>query len=136
MADVIALAEGVASALSRFGAVVSLVPEFELRDLKEMRVVVAPLGLGHTMRARGIREDGLKVQVGVLKRCSEAELPSLVATVESIGLSLLHKTVADARCTDVKYEPLYHAPHFRERKQFTGVVELTFKEIVRHEPHG
>ena len=82
---------------------------------------------------KGVR---LKVQVGVLKRCSEAELPSLVATVESIGLSLLHKTVADARCTDVKYEPLYHAPHFRERKQFTGVVELTFKEIVRHEPHG
>ena len=135
MVDIIALAEGVAGKIG--SAKVELAPEFTLRDVKERkRIVVVPVGVRHRMLARGFREDLLTVQVGVLRKATEDELEALVAETQNLALSFLHRTVAGAKCVEANHAPLYVPDHMRDRRQFTGVIELLFKEVNSHEVRG
>ncbi|MGN0847880.1 MAG: hypothetical protein ACI4RA_10920 [Kiritimatiellia bacterium] len=130
MADIIELAQAVADAISVPGeAEVSFAPEFDLKGLREMKVVVVPSGLEMKPISRSASEDTMHIQVGVLKKCTEDEIVDLVNTVITIGRSFLDRKVAGATCVDVKYLPLYAPEHLRERRQFTGVVELVFKSV-------
>ena len=135
MVDIIALAEGVAGKIG--SATVELAPEFTLKDVKDRkRIVVVPVGVRHRMLARGFREDLLTVQVGVLRKATEDELEALVAETQNLALSFLHRTVAGAKCVEANHAPLYVPDHMRERRQFTGVIELLFKEVNSHEVRG
>lgn len=128
-AAVIELAEAVAENLSDYHAEVLFFPEFELKDLEEMKVVVVPLSEEYKMRNRIRHEEILKVQVGFLKRGSEEKLPELLRTVESLGLGFLNKKLLGATCVGVSYNPIYSPEHLRERGQFTSVIELSFKQF-------
>src|SRR5574344_1701108 len=115
MVDVVKLAEAVASRISAPGdAEVMYAPEL---DMKGLRIVVVPAGLVMKPLARGSTEDTLTVQVGVLRKCTEDDVPDLVNTVVTIGRSFLDAALEGATCTDVKYAPLYDAAHLRERRQ-------------------
>ena len=132
MADIIELAEGVAEAIGD-GAELMFAPEFDLKGIKEKRIVVVPAGIETKPNARDYLEDRLKVQVGLLKKCTEDDVPALVREVVSIGRRFLHKWVARVRCVKAECNPLYSPEHLRERRQFTGVVELTFLSVHRNE---
>ena len=130
MVDIIHLAECIAREIGE--AEVELAPEYTLKDVKErMRIVVVPVGVAHKPTARGYREDLHTVQIGVLKKATEDELVDLVSYVETLALGFLHKGIDGAVCVEAKHSPLYVPEHMRERRQFTGVVELTFKETER-----
>ena len=126
MADIIKLAEAVASEVE---GDLMFAPELDLKGIREMRVIVVPAGLGVKPISRGASEDSMKIQVGVLKKCTEDEVVDLVNTVITIGRSFLDRKLAEATCTHIEYNPLYDPTHLRERRQFTGVVELTFKAV-------
>ena len=126
MADIIKLAEAVASEVE---GDLMFAPELDLKGIREMRVIVVPAGLGVNPISRGASEDSMKIQVGVLKKCTEDEVVDLVNTVITIGRSFLDRKLAGATCTHIEYNPLYDPNHLRERRQFTGVVELTFKAV-------
>lgn len=126
MADIIKLAEAVASEVE---GDLMFAPELDLKGIREMRVIVVPAGLGVKPISRGASEDSMKIQVGVLKKCTEDEVVDLVNTVITIGRSFLDRRLAGATCTHIEYNPLYDPNHLRERRQFTGVVELTFKAV-------
>ena len=128
MADIIKLAEAVASEVE---GDLMFAPELDLKGIREMRVIVVPAGLGVKPISRGASEDSMKIQVGVLKKCTEDEVVDLVNTVITIGRSFLDRRLAGATCTHIEYNPLYDPTHLRERRQFTGVVELTFKAVSR-----
>ena len=129
MSEVLKLAEAVAAELAEYHAEVLFFPEFELRELEEMRVVVVPLATEYKTLSRANHEEILKVQIGVLKRGCEDELPELLKLVEGLGLGFLNKKLAGATCVCVAYNPIYSAEHLRERGQFTSVIELSFKLI-------
>lgn len=130
MADIIRLAEAVAAEISVPGeAEVMFAPELDLKGVKELRVIVVPAGLKMKPITRSASEDSLKIQIGVLKKCTEDEVVDLVNTVVTIGRNFLDRRIEGATCTDVEYAPLYFPEHLRERRQFTGVVELTFKAV-------
>ena len=132
MADIIELAQAVADEISVPGeAEVAFAPEFDLKGLKEMKIVVVPSGLEMKPISRSSSEDTMRIQVGVLRQCSEDDIVDLVNTVITIGRGFLDRKVAGATCVDVKYVPLYSPEHLRERRQFTGVVELVFKSVFR-----
>ena len=126
MADIIKLAEAVASEVE---GDLMFAPELDLKGIREMRVIVVPAGLGVKPISREASEDSMKIQVGVLKKCTEDEVVDLVNTVITIGRSFLDRKLAGATCTHIEYNPLYDPTHLRERRQFTGVVELTFKAV-------
>lgn len=131
MADIVKLAEAVAAEIGEPGeAEVMFAPELDLKGIKEMRIIVVPCGLEMKPLARGSSEDAHKIQVGVLKKCTEDEIVDLINTVVRIGKDFLDRRIEGATCVGVKYDPLYHPDHLRERRQFTGVVELTFKCVA------
>ena len=131
MADIVKLAEAVAAEITEpVKAEVLFAPELDLKTLKEMRIIVVPVGIDMKPLSRGCSEDSLKVQIGVLKKCTEDDVPELVKLVETLGRGFLDKRLADATCMAVKYNPLYSPEHLRERRQFTGVIELTFLTVV------
>ena len=128
MADIIKLAEAVASEVE---GDLMFAPELDLKGIREMRVIVVPAGLGVKPISRGASEESMKIQVGVRKKCTGDEVVDLVNTVITIGRSFLDRKLAGATCTHIEYNPLYDPTHLRERRQFTGVVELTFKAVSR-----
>ena len=73
------------------------------------------------------------MSVGVLKKTTEDEIPSLVQTVRSIGRHFLGMHLAGCSCVKAAYEPIYSPEQFREKRQFTGVVVLSFRTVERHE---
>ena len=111
-------------------------PELDLKGIKELRIIVAPAGLDMKPISRGFCEDALKIHIGVLKKCTEDDLPDLVNTVVTIGRSFLDKRLEGATCVKVAYNPLYFPDHLRERRQFTGVIELTFLSASNNAPRS
>lgn len=128
MVNIIELAEGVAKFIGE-GAEVKFAPEFDLKGIKEKRIVVVPAALKFKPLSRGCTEDSLKIQVGLLKKCNEDHVPSLVTETTNLGRRFLDETIEKCVCTDVSYEPIYSPEHLREKRQFTGVIELTFKAV-------
>ena len=124
MADIIKIAEAVAKEVK---GEVMFAPELDLKGLKELHIIVVPAGLKMKPITRTASEDTLKVQVGVLKKATEDDVVGLVNTVIAIGRSFLGRKIEGATCRDVEYAPLYYPEHLRERRQFTGIIELTFK---------
>lgn len=129
MSEVLNIANAVANILSNYKAEVSYFPEFELRELDTMRVVVVPLSTTYKRISRGYHEELPKVQIGILKRINEDGLDMMLQFIEKLGLGFLNKKLAGATCVGVAYEPIYSPEHLRERSQFTGVIELTFRKF-------
>lgn len=127
MVDVIKLAEAVTKEIE--GAELMYAPELDLKGIRELRVIVVPLGLGMKPFARGYSEDSFKIQIGLLKKATEDDLPELINKLVTLGRSFVDKRLEDATCSKVEYAPLYSPEHLRERRQFTGVIELTFKSV-------
>jgi hypothetical protein len=130
MSEVVKLAENVVVELKEYNAEMSFFPEFELKDLDEIRVVVVPVGTQYKTISRTSHEELQRVQIGILKRVSEDELPELLNFVEALGLSFLNRKIGSAICVCVAYNPIYSPEHLRERSQFTSVIELTFKVLT------
>lgn len=129
MSEIIRIAEAVAESLEKYHAEVLFFPEFELRDLDDLRVVVVPHSTEYKTVSRGRNEEILKVQIGFLKRGSEENLDDLLQTIEKIGLGFLNRKLGGATCVCVAYNPIYSPEHLRERGQFTSIIELSFRQF-------
>lgn len=129
MSEVVKIAEAVAAELADYDAELMFFPEFDLKELDDMRVAVVPAGIEYKTVSRSSHEELLKVSVGVLKRGCEDELPELLRLAEGIGLGFLNKRLVGASCVAVAFDPIYSPDHLRERGQFTSVIQLTFKQI-------
>mgnify|MGYP000072067502 CR=1 FL=1 len=129
MSEVVNLAVAVAGFLTEYNAEVQYFPTFDLRDLDDLRVVVVPNSTEYKTVSRERHEEILKVQIGFLKRGSEENLDDLLRIVEKIGLGFLNRKLGGATCVCVAYNPIYSPEHLRERRQFTSIIELTFRKI-------
>ena len=129
MSEVVNLAVAVAGFLTEYNAEVLYFPTFDLRDLDDLRVVVVPNSAEYKTVSRERHEEILKVQIGFLKRGSEENLDDLLRIVEKIGLGFLNRKLGGATCVCVAYNPIYSPEHLRERRQFTSIIELTFRKI-------
>ena len=125
----ITLAKSVQAELKDYNAELQLVPEFTLRELDKMKVVVVPFDMEYKFFSRNKKEKVLKLQIGFLKRATEDELDGLLTFVSETGFKLLGKKFNDVFCTAVAYNPLYSPDQMRENRQFTCIMELTFLEI-------
>ncbi len=129
MSEVVNIAKKVCEELAKYKAELLFVPEFELHELDEMKIVVVPTATEYKTLSRSSHEELLKVQIGILKRCTEDDIPELLEFSQELGLSFLNKKLGQAMCLSVAFNPIYSADHLRERNQFTSVIELTFKQI-------
>ena len=129
--DCMLLCEAVAASLGEWNAKPALAPEFTLRDLEELKVVVVPVELTYRNISRALKERTVKLQIGFMKRAKKEQLDELLATVEKLGMSFSGKEFCGAKCIAVGFNPIYAADQLRERNQFTSVIELTFRDTCR-----
>jgi hypothetical protein len=128
MATTVSIAKEVVQALAEHNAKFSCVPEFKLGELSGMKVVVVPVGVEFKTLARNTIEITHRIQIGILKRCTEDDLEGMISFAQTVAHSLLYRKFGDAIGLSVAFNPLYVPEHFRERRQFTSVLELTCKE--------
>ena len=127
--DCLVLSEAVAASLDDWHAKPALAPEFTLREIEELKVVVVPVELTYKNITRALKERTVKLQIGFMKRAKNEELDELLATVEKLGMGFLNKEFCGAKCVAVGFNPIYSADDLRERHQFTSVIELGFREV-------
>jgi len=105
-------------------------PRFELPQLADLKVTVVPRGL--TIQAMDRARDGFdfEIDVGIQQRRNLDMLDELMDLTEEIADFFRKGPLAsypEARCSEVKNDPVYAADHLEEFGQFTSVVTLTFQ---------
>jgi len=118
-----------------FDAVRRVLPEFELKDLAELRVCVVPRSVRITAASRSGSQHDVAIDVGVQRRISqdmESDVHDLGALVDQIVTFLERRPLAqapDAVWTSVENEPVYAPVHLSEQRVFTSVLTLTYRVV-------
>ncbi|QDV62575.1 hypothetical protein [Crateriforma conspicua] len=109
------------------------VPDFDLEDMKELRVTVVPREVEYLPLDRATNKYHATIDVAVQKKFSKGdakEIDPLVLFVEEIAdyfrLKRLNSFVA-ARCIKVENAVLYSTEHWTQFNQFTSLLTLTFE---------
>ncbi len=109
------------------------VPNFDLEDMKELRVSVVPREVQFLPMDRSQSRYHGKIDIAVQKKFKDgdnSEIDPLVALVEEIAdvfrMKRLDSLVA-ARCIHVENSVLYSTEHWEQLRQFTSLLTLTFE---------
>jgi hypothetical protein len=107
-------------------------PKFELSEMTELKVSVVPRSLASKTLDRNRDTFDYLIDVAVQQKTdmSQASLDALMTLVEEIADHFRTQPLAsfpNARCTEVKNEPVYSLEHLDEFRQFTSVITLTFR---------
>jgi len=116
-----------------FTAERTLLPVYDLKALKQLKVSVVPKGRKITQGTRIHSIDEVKIDIGVQKKISnDSELDGLLKLVEDICALFKAERLAgfaSAICIKKENEPIYDPGHLRQFRQFTSVITLTFKVL-------
>lgn len=110
-----------------------LLPVFELKDMKTLKISVVPKARKIIQATRNLNTDEVQIDIGVQKKISEdSELDGLLKLVEDIAALFKAERLEGykkAICVKVENEPVYDHIHLRQLRQFTSVITLTFKVL-------
>lgn len=112
------------------------VPNFDLEDMKELRVTVVPRDVELFPHDRAHNKYHCRVDVAVQKKFSKGtneEIDPLVDLVEKIADEFRLKRLDSfqaARCIKAAHAVLYSSEHWEQLRQFTSLLTLTF-ELAR-----
>jgi len=109
------------------------VPNFDLEDMKELRVTVVPRDVQYLPLDRVSNRYHATIDIAIQKKFSKGdakEIDPLVLFVEELAdyfrLKRLNSFVA-ARCIKVENAVLYSTEHWTQFNQFTSLLTLTFE---------
>jgi hypothetical protein len=110
-------------------------PQFDLADLKALRVSVVPKGITIASLGRASNQHDVAVDVAVQKKVDPAD------TAELDGLMLLVESLADffrlrrlstlpaAAWIKTENAPVYAPEHLEQHRVFTSVLTLTYRVV-------
>ena len=133
IADSVTAQLNVASLSKSFTAERLYVPNFELEDMKELRVSVVPRDVELGPLDREQNRVHARIDVAVQKKFStgnNSEIDPLVAFVEEVADLFRLKRLDSfhaARCVKVEHSVLYSTEHWEQLRQFTSLLTLTFE---------
>ena len=110
-------------------------PQFDLAELKTLRVSVVPKGIAITGLMRSANQHDVSVDVAVQKKVNpadSAELDGLMALVEQIAdYFRLRRLTAlpTALWTKTDNVPVYAPEHLEQKQVFTSVLTFTFRVV-------
>jgi hypothetical protein len=107
-------------------------PKFELSEMTDLKVSVVPRGLVSKTLDRGRDSFDYQIDVAVQQKTdmTPAALDALMGLVEEMADHFRRQSLAgypQARCVEVKNEPVYSLEHLDELRQFTSVLTMTFR---------
>lgn len=135
------VADAVVTALKsdplKLDAVRAYRPEFDLMELKTLRVSVVPKGIEITSLGRRANQHDVSVDVGVQQKvdlADSATLDGLMQLVEQIAdfLRLRRIDLADGSSVmwvKTENDPIYSPDHLQTKQVFTGVLTFTFRVV-------
>ncbi len=139
MTTVLQIADSVTAQLNAesmsfaFAAERHYVPNFDLEEMKELRVTVVPRDVELGPLDREQNRVHARIDIAVQKKFTtgrNSEIDPLVAFVEEIAdlfrLKRLNSFHA-ARCVKVEHSVLYSTEHWEQLRQFTSLLTLTFE---------
>ena len=123
------LPEGV-EAVSR-----TLPPIYERIHLKEMKVVVVPVGKGAEAYTRSNVKVDHEFDVGFYVSVSrgaeqENQVGDYIAMTEQIAIMMFGEVIDGHTCIKVEHTALYSDEHLRKKSIFFGVLTLGYKGIT------
>ena len=110
-------------------------PQFELAELKTLRVSVVPKSIGITSLMRNANQHDVSIDVAVQKKVHTAD------AAELDGLMLLTEQIADffrlrrlsalpeALWTKTDNVPVYSPEHLETKQVFTSVLTFVFRVV-------
>lgn len=109
------------------------VPNFDLQDMRELRISVVPRELLITTHDRSSNRYDAKIDVAVQRKFNRgdaAEIDPLVGLCEEmIDLFRLKRldSLPEARCIGVEHPVIYSLEHWEQLRQFTSLLTFTFQ---------
>lgn len=140
IADAVVAALNGASLSQSFTAERSYVPVHELRDLSDLKVSVVMAGVAGTLLDRSGRQDYENtIDVGVQKSIGSGAMTTADIRAACDPLMTFCQEIADlflsapigvagVSCTAADFRPIYAPMHIDEKRVFTSVITLTFKQ--------
>ena len=110
-------------------------PQFDLAELKTLRVSVVPKGIAITGLMRIANQHDVSIDVAVQKKVNptdSAELDGLMTLVEQIAdYFRLRRLTAlpTALWTKTENVPVYAPEHLEQKQVFTSVLTFTFRVV-------
>jgi len=112
-----------------------VLPQFELSELKDLKVTVVPRAVEITSATRAHSQHDVQIDIGVQKRLGkelESEIEPLVELVEQIAAYLGRRPLGSIPAVWVRTanDPIYAAEHLAEDRVFTSVLTVTYRVMV------
>ncbi len=111
----------------------TLLPLYDLKALRELKISVVPKGRKIVQGSRVVTTQEIQIDIGIQKKISDdSELDGLLKLVEDIaGLFKAERLEGypNAICVKKENDPIYDPEHLRQFHQFTSVLTLTFKVL-------
>ena len=110
-------------------------PQFDLVEMKDLHVTVAPKAVEAATVSRSVVQYDVSVDVAVQKKLeteTNDEIDPLVNLVEEIATFFRLRRLAEypnASWLSTTNEPVYSPGHLEELRQFTSVLTLTFRVV-------
>jgi len=118
------------------GAVRRVLPEFELKDLAELKVTVVPRSVNITGATRTSSQYEIAIDIGLQKKLAptsmDTEVASLGTLVDQIANHLQRRQLVGfpwATWVSIANDPLYVPEHLAQQSVFTSVLTVTYRAI-------
>ena len=110
-----------------------VLPEYELADLKDLRVTVVPAAVETSGASRTLSQHDVQIDLAVQKKldaADNAEIDALMGLVEELAEFLRTKRqFGDAAWVRTENSPVYSQEHLGELRQFTSVLTATLRVV-------
>ena len=112
-----------------------VLPEYELADLKDLRVTVVPASVEIEGASRVLSQHDVRIDIGIQKKLGKAldtEVAQLCGLVEEISEFLKRRPLAAtpyAIWVKSANEPIYAADHLAEQRAFTSVLSVIYRAL-------
>jgi len=113
----------------------TVLPEFNLPELAELKVSVVPKSVEITGSTRAASQYDIAVDIGVQKKLGkdlDAEVAALETLVDEMADYLRRRTLDQtpfAVWVGIRNEPVYVPEHLAERRVFTSVLTVTYRAM-------
>lgn len=120
-------------------AVRRVLPEFELKDLVELKVTVVPRSVNITGATRTSSQYEIAIDIGLQKKIATApagsmdtDVAALGTLVDQIANHLQRRQLTGfpwATWVSIANDPLYVPEHLAQQSVFTSVLTVTYRAI-------
>lgn len=115
-------------------AVLDFIPDLDLSQVRELRIIVTPQGYSRPNTGAATRaapDQIVTVNIAVLKKCvDENEITGMLDLVENVAASVERKQVSCGLITAVENDPIYDVTIFRQKKIFLSIMTATVKVLA------